>query len=95
MVKSAFSDAQRLRVMIDYLYDGEYRTYPIITYIKANFIQWHEMTEWLYKNRMKGKKMVEFFQNASPDGGGYLNGCAKILNAVKRSKDMIKADVLR
>jgi len=93
MVRNALDEATRLRVMVDYLYDGAYGTHAILMYIRANFHQWYQMTEWLYKNRIKGRKLVEFFQNESPDGGGYLNGCAKILRAL--SNQEIKADVLR
>lgn len=92
------SDAKRLRVMIDYLYDGVPHTFTILYYIKTNFKEWYRMTEWLYVNQLRGDRLVEFFRNHSEDGIGLLGGCAEILHQIgmnKFTRNRITGDVLK
>lgn len=86
-----------LRKVLAYLYDENPEAFKILLYIKQTYKQWPDMIRWLKHNQLYGQRLVEFFQNESPDGGGYLMGCLTILSRLKGNKhriDNIKADEL-
>lgn len=90
-------ELEGLRKVIAYLYDGNQDAFNAILFIKSNYKQWPEMIKWLKDNKIYGKKLVELFQNESPDGGGYHMGATYILSRIKGFKHGtigIKADEL-
>lgn len=94
-----FQDAEilRLKKVMDYLYDGNQQTFAPLYFLKTNYKEWRSMFVWLVENQIKGKKLVEFFQNESPDGGGYHMGATLILSRIKGHKnntESIKIDEL-
>jgi len=87
-----------LKKVMDYLYDGEQECFTIMYFIKQNYKQWQDILLWMYKNQLKGKKMIQMFQNESPDGGGYHMGVMHIvsrLDGMKHEIRNIKLDELR
>lgn len=72
-----------LRAVISYLYDGNQDAFNILYFIKSNYKAWPEIVRWLKTNKLKGKSLVELFQNESPDGGGYHLGVTHILSRIK------------
>ena len=80
-------ELQGMRSVLDYLYDGEMATFAILNYIKETYVDWADILMWLKKNQLKGKSLVEFFQNESPDGGGYLMGMETILSRMNGTKN--------
>jgi len=96
-MKFVTGELQGLRDVISYLYDGEQGAFNALLFIKSNYKQWPEILIWLKDRRMRGKVLVEFFQNESPDGGGYHMGVTKILSMMKGMKfstEGIKMDEL-
>jgi len=79
-------ELEGLKKVISYLYDGELEAFNIILFIKSNYKQWGAMLAYLKRNNIKGKKLVEMFQNESPDGGGYHMGTEFILSRLKGMK---------
>lgn len=75
---------RQLRITLDYLYDGEMRTFKHLQYIQHNFKRAHHIFLWLVRNKIRGVKLVEFFENESGDidGGGLLSGVARILSGI-------------
>jgi len=65
----------QLRKVADYLYDGEFNTLPLMQQIKQ-FKRGDRVLFWLFKNKIRGKKMLEFFQTESDneDNRGVLLG---------------------
>lgn len=85
------------RKTLDYLYDGEPGTVMPLLMIKNTYERWREIYNWLVINHIRGQKLVEFFQNESPDGGGVHMGVTHILSRLKGLKHNtvgIKADEL-
>jgi len=83
-------EVSQLRKILDNLYDGEQAVLMPLLQCR-NFKQEHEIYVWLYRNGIKGKKLVEFFQNESNalDGTGYLNGINKIIQKIQAEKNKI------
>lgn len=91
-------EMRMLRAAFEYLADGNMEAGGILIFLKGNYKRWADMFTWLKKNEMRGKKLVELFQNESPDGGGYHLGATYILSRIKGHKNHIvgiKADELR
>lgn len=85
-----------LRTVVAYLYDGNLKAMQALIFLKQ-YKQWPEMFIWLKNNQLTGKKLVEFFQNESPDGGGYHMGATLIisrLDGMKHQERIIKIDEL-
>lgn len=87
----------QLRVVLDTLYDGEQATALYLTQIRAfymkkkNITREHQVYLWLVRNKLTGKKLIEFFENE----GGFLNGLNKIINRIEARKlsiEKIKID---
>lgn len=78
---------ERLRHVLDTLYDGEPGT-AMPLFQCRNFREEHDIFLWLYRNNIKGKKLVEFFQNESKteDGAGYLNAINEIVRRIRAEK---------
>jgi len=72
-----------LRKVLTFLWDGEQEAFNILYFIKSNYKEWPDMINWLKRNNLKGKALVQMFQNESPDGGGYHMGATYILNKLK------------
>lgn len=79
-MKYVAGELEGLRNIIAYLYDGNQGAFNAMYFIKSNYKQWPEIIRWLKRNDMKGKRMVEFFQNESPDGSGFHMGVTKIIS---------------
>lgn len=81
-------EVTQLRKILDYLYDGVPETAMPLLQCR-NFKQEHDIYLWLYRNQIKGKKLVEFFQNESntEDGKGYLNAVNEILKRITAEKN--------
>lgn len=76
-----------LRKVLTYLYDGEQEAFNILYFIKSNYKEWDKMLLWLKNNNLRGKKLVQMFQNESTtDGGGYHLGATHILSRLKGMK---------
>ena len=97
--KYSMAELEQIKNAVTYLYDGYTPAITPLSYIFHNFEEWVAMFLWLKTNQITGKKVVEFFQNESPeDGGGYLLGCTTILNHIdgkKNFQDAIKVDRLK
>lgn len=96
-LKYITSEMQGLRDVITYLYGGNQGAFTALMFIKGNYKQWPDILKWLKANQLHGQKLVEFFQNESPDGGGYHMGVTLILARLKGQKfneDIIKIDQL-
>jgi hypothetical protein len=78
---------QRLRHVLDTLYDGEPGT-AMPLFQCRNFKEEHDVFLWLYRNDIKGRKLIEFFQNESSekDGSGYLNAINEIIKRIRAEK---------
>ena len=88
-LKYAVGELQGLRQVISYLWDGNQEAFNILFFVKSNYKQWNEIVLWLKRNKIKGDKLVELFQNESPDGGGYHMGATYILSRIKGHKHEI------
>ena len=80
-------ELEGLRKVIEFLWDGEQEAFNILYFIKSNYKQWPEMIVWLKENKLVGKRLVQMFQNESPDGGGYHLGATLILSRIKGLKN--------
>ena len=86
-----------LRKVLDTLYDGEMGTALWLTQIRSfyskkdNMTREHQVYLWLIKNRLTGRRLIEFFENEE----GFLNGMNLIINRIegrKISLERIKID---
>jgi len=87
-------DKNQLRKVIDSIYDGESETFFWIMQIqafyvkKANVFREQQVYLWCIKNKVTGKKFIEFF-----NCHGFLNGLNFIVNKMdgrKYSQEKIK-----
>jgi len=82
-----------LRKTADYLWAGETRAVQIMGQLKA-FKRFPEIMRWLVKNNIRGKKLVEFFNDAEGiETRGVLMGVKKIYNFI--DNDKFNNDALR
>lgn len=79
-------ELQGLRAIISYLWDGNQEAFNILLFVKSNYKEWPSMIKFMKANNLKGQKLVEMFQNESPDGGGYHMGATYILSRLKGFK---------
>ena len=96
-MKYVVGELQGLRKVIEYLWQGDQNAFNALLFIKSNYKRWPEVIHWLKANNLRGKRLAEMFQNASPDGGGYHLGVEYILARIdgkKFSVDGIKIDQL-
>lgn len=89
-MKYKVNELQGLRDVIAYLYDGNQGAFNALYFIKSNYKQWPQIFVWLKRNKITGQKVVELFQNESPDGGGYHMGVTYILSRIKGHKKQIE-----
>lgn len=85
-MKFVAGELQGLRQVISYLWDGNQEAFSILYFLKSNYKEWPAMIKWLKDNNLKGQRLVEMFQNESPDGGGYHMGATFILSRLKGFK---------
>jgi len=88
---------EQLKTTLSYLYDGEYATHRILLHIHTNYLRGHHVLLWLVRNKIRGTKLIEFFQNESHDldGGGLLAGVTYILGKLDDTEHKrIKANEL-
>lgn len=89
--KDQLQHINNLRLVIEYLWDGNQEAFNIIYYIKSHYKQWATMLLWLKRNNLRGQLLVDFFKNESDEsGGGYLLGCTLILSRISGHKDTIR-----
>lgn len=100
-MKYMANELQGLRMVIAHLIgdDEKYRipAFSAVLFVKSNYKQWAQMIMWLKTNHLTGKSLVEFFQNESPDGGGYHMGATKIISMIdglRHQERSIKFDEL-
>lgn len=96
-LKSIETELAGLKKVVSYLWDGNQQAFNAIIFIKGNYKEWAAMLQWLKHNNLKGQRLVEFFQNASHDGGGYHMGATHIisrLDGLKHNTRTIKIDEL-
>ena len=77
-----------LRHVLNYLFDGEMETAKPLLQCR-NFPRYeHDIYYWLYRNQIKGKKLVAFFQNESglDSGEGYLNAINTIIQKIEKDR---------
>lgn len=86
-IKTQLEQMNMVRNFVDDLYQGELEAFTIIYYIKNNYREWAAMLQWLQKNGLRGKNLVNFFKHESPDNSGYLMGCTHILSRMKGHKN--------
>ena len=89
---------EKLKMTLDYLYDGNPQTVAPLYFVVNNYKRHIKMLNWLVKNEIRGNKLVDFFKNESPDGGGYHCGASLILSrmdGVKYNVNMVIANELR
>lgn len=83
----------QLRKALDYLYDGHYPVFEYLIQIK-HYAQHrnNQVLLWLCKNQIKGKKLVEFFQNErdSDMGRSVMNGCIHIFNKIDGTNRQVR-----
>lgn len=78
------------RKLIEFLWGGNNEAFNALYYIIETYKNWEEYLNWLSKNKLTGKKLIEFFQNESPDGGGYLMGISFVASRLDGNKNEIK-----
>lgn len=86
------------REVLTFLWDGDVQAFNALKYIKDAYADWQDIFIWLKRNNLRGKKLVEFFENESPDGRGYLSGVEHIIARIegkKHSIEQLKADRLK
>lgn len=83
------NELQGLRKVIEYLWAGEPAAFNVLYFIKENYKEWAAIIKWLKDNNIRGKKLVELFQNESSDGGGYHMGVTYILSRIKGHKNTV------
>lgn len=90
-------ELQGMRKVISYLWDENQEAFNILYFVKNNYKEWASMMMWMKQNKLIGAKLVQMFQNESPDGGGYHMGAIYILSRLKGFKHQtegIKVDEL-
>ena len=79
---------KRFRLILDKLYEGEPATAMPLLYIRHNFKDHLRIFDWMLQNGIRGRRLVEFFQNESndDDGGGFIRGISIILSRMEGTK---------
>lgn len=79
-------NAYEERRTADYLWGGEVGAVRIMGQLKQ-FKRYPEVMRWLVKNKIKGKSLIEFFNEARGDETrGVLMGVKKIYNYIDNDK---------
>ena len=79
-------NAYEERRTADYLWGGEVGAFRIMGQLKQ-FKRYPEVMRWLVKNKIKGKSLIEFFNEARGDETrGVLMGVKKIYNYIDNDK---------
>lgn len=74
------------RLVLSYLYDDDPNAFEALYFIRNNYKKWESIFKWLVKNKKRGRTLVEFFENESPDGQGYHCGVQYILSRLRGTK---------
>tara|TARA_R110001599_G_scaffold21054_1_gene78612 strand:+ start:344 stop:640 length:297 start_codon:yes stop_codon:yes gene_type:complete len=90
-MKFVTGELQGLRKVIEYLWDGEQEAFNALYFIKSNYKEWPEIFHWFKTNKLVGTKLVELFQNESPDGGGYHLGVEMVVSRIRGAKAQVNA----
>lgn len=86
------SELQGLRLVFEYLYDGNQEALNALIHIKGNYKQWPEVLKWFKDNKIKGQALADFFKNESDDtGGGYLMGMTVVLSRLDGKKNLLRS----
>ena len=83
-------ELEGLKKVISYLWDDNQQAFQILFFIKSNYKEWPAMIRYMKENNLKGERLVQMFQNESPDGGGYHMGATFILSRLKGLKHGIE-----
>lgn len=96
-LKFKAGELEGFRKVLEYLWDGNQEAFNALLYIKQTYRDWGRIFIWLKDNELRGNKLMDFFKNESPDGGGYLSGIEHIMTRLggnKHGHDGIKMDNL-
>jgi hypothetical protein len=76
---------KQLRIVANYLYDGEPAVAHLMSQIRA-FKRGDEVLVWFMKNNIRGKHFVDFFRDKANDGlnHGVLLGVQSVLATIDR-----------
>ena len=85
-MKYIVGELKGLRILLDYLCNGEQEAFNILYFIKSNYKEWDAMLIYMKRNNLRGKRLIEMFKNESPDGQGYHMGATHILSRLKGHK---------
>lgn len=91
------TELDHFRKLVEYLWDDNQEAFNILYFLKSNYKAWPQMLIYLKDNKLTGQKLVDFFKNESPDGGGYHMGATFLAARIKGQKfniDGIKIDEL-
>lgn len=76
-----------LRLVFDYLVDGNQEAGLALYYVKSNFKRWPEIIKYLKDNKIRGQALADLFKNESDSTGqGYLMGAQFILGRIEKNK---------
>ena len=86
------SELQGLRLVFEYLCDGNDEAAKALIYIKGNYKQWPEVLKWFKDQKIRGQNLADFFKNESDDtGGGYLMGMTVVLSRMEGKKHVLRS----
>lgn len=84
------AEVEGFKRVLGYLIDGNKDAENALLFVVGNYKEYPLILSWLVKNKIRGKKLVELFQNESPDGGGYHLGVTFILSRIHGHKHELK-----
>lgn len=88
-MKTVSGELEGLRKIFEWLADGDQEAANALIFMKSQYATWPKMVLWLKTSELRGKRLVEFFQNESPDGGGYHMGIEFLDSRIKGHKHNI------
>ena len=75
-----------LRKFADYLWGGENKVLPVLNQLQQ-FKRFPEILYWLYRNQIKGKDLIDFFNDAEgQETRGVLRGVKYIYTRIDNDK---------
>lgn len=77
-----------VQIMIEKLWGGDLQALIYLRYIFHTFVRYEQIFAWMFQNEIKGKKIIDYFQNeaALPDGRGMIEPVRKILARIDQEK---------
>lgn len=75
------------RVLLEYVWDGNYPAVLQLSQLRAQFKRYPEILSWLAENKIRGQKVIDFFNDAEGvETRGVLVGVKKILNRIDNTR---------